>query len=550
MSEPQTTQLLMALPQYVMMALLFVTARRANGLAALHDLATRTRVIIRLPWATRPVPALAESRPSTVERTTQLGPYHVLESLGTTPGGDWLLGYDLRLLRHVWIRVVPPGTPPVPLHLRNIGRIGRLRWLTGRRTADESWDAFEAPRGQPLLRKIERQPQPWAQVRFWLQDLAAELNAALKDGTFPQGLALERVWISEEGRAKILDFGPPGPESAPAPVPGQPPLVPDRAVPVFLRAVADAALEGGARSSNAPATEGLQARVPLHAREFVKHLPQMADAGAVLEALRFLLHRPALVTRRRRTAVIVGCVAVPLVMSVLVITSLGMVEKWRRNNPGLMELNGLLSSHRALNWFAKRPNTPTDRQFAIYVAAHYAGVITNQAVWSGPFALTMISGKDRKFAETSVAEHPAPTREEIANADAALKGLATAAATPPAAGHLAGIIFPGMLALYVGLPALIAALLFRGGVVLRLAGVVFVRRNGQLASRLRVFWRALVAWLPVIVGLALWISMSNKHSAYTQALGWLIAGGLALISAALPERGLPDRLAGTWPVPR
>jgi hypothetical protein len=27
-------------------------------------------------------------------------------------------------------------------------------------------------------------------------------------------------------------------------------------------------------------------------------------------------------------------------------------------------------------------------------------------------------------------------------------------------------------------------------------------------------------------------------------------GSLAVLSAVMPERGLPDRLAGTWPVPR
>jgi hypothetical protein len=30
----------------------------------------------------------------------------------------------------------------------------------------------------------------------------------------------------------------------------------------------------------------------------------------------------------------------------------------------------------------------------------------------------------------------------------------------------------------------------------------------------------------------------------------LITGSLTVISLALPERGLQDRLAGTWPVPR
>jgi len=41
-------------------------------------------------------------------------------------------------------------------------------------------------------------------------------------------------------------------------------------------------------------------------------------------------------------------------------------------------------------------------------------------------------------------------------------------------------------------PGLIAALLFRRGLVLLIAGVTFVRRDGMRASRLRVFWRGLV----------------------------------------------------------
>jgi hypothetical protein len=38
---------------------------------------------------------------------------------------------------------VPAGTPPVAPSLRNLGRVGRLRWLAGRRSPEENWDAFE-----------------------------------------------------------------------------------------------------------------------------------------------------------------------------------------------------------------------------------------------------------------------------------------------------------------------------------------------------------------------------------------------------------------------
>ena len=112
-----------------------------------------------------------------------------------------------------------------------------------------------------------------------------------------------------------------------------------------------------------------------------------------------------------------------------------------------------------------------------------------------------------------------------------------------------------MLAIYVCLPALIAALLFRGGLVLRMAGMTFVRRDGRRASRLRVFWRALVAWSPlwlVLLGFTRIFGQPNP-AAFSELPFVLSCGlycGLAILSVALPERGLPDRLAGTWPVPR
>ena len=62
----------------------------------------------------------------------------------------------------------------------------------------------------------------------------------------------------------------------------------------------------------------------------------------------------------------------------------------------------------------------------------------------------------------------------------------------PPAPTLVSIVFVTTLFFYVGLPALIAALLFRGGLVLLATGITFVRSDGLRASRLRLFWRALV----------------------------------------------------------
>jgi hypothetical protein len=61
----------------------------------------------------------------------------------------------------------------------------------------------------------------------------------------------------------------------------------------------------------------------------------------------------------------------------------------------------------------------------------------------------------------------------------------------------------------------------------------------------------LVAWSPLLlVSLLAGILKSPLGTFGAVLLASLLTGGLAILSVALPERGLPDRLAGTWPVPR
>src|SRR5262249_38501915 len=150
----------------------------------LQDFATRTRVVSRVALELRPPLVSSEVPPRAVEGGVTVGPYQILERFEKSAAGEWLLGYDLRLLRKVRIRVVPPDSPPVPVAVRNLGRAGRLRWLTGRRSESKNWDAFECPTGEPLL-KLALTRQPWTRVRYWLYDLATEINLATKDGTLP-----------------------------------------------------------------------------------------------------------------------------------------------------------------------------------------------------------------------------------------------------------------------------------------------------------------------------------------------------------------------------
>jgi len=541
------TQSLLGLSFYVIVALLFCTARRRNGFAAAHDLVTKTRVVSRLALESRTMLATAEMPPPAVETGRMIGPYHVLETLGQCEEAQWLLGYDLRLLRKVWVRVVPRGTPPVPFALRNVGRIGRLRWLTGRRAPEENWDAFEAVSGRPLVH-LAQSRQPWSQVRYWLYDLAREIVAAAKDGTLPPILALDRVWITGDGRAKLLDF----------PVPGLAPTKIDNAALAqscdrFLGAVAAAALTGRADADPA-AKNPVPIPLPLHAREFLDRLPQLPDANAVSGALEPLLSRLATVTRWRRAGILAGCLAFPVLASLMGVLGLSIMEHWSRANPGLAELQELLQTRTTYHsrWAKNHPH-PTDRQFAIYIAGHYRNVITNDAAWASGLALAYIKGEPRRFAEQSVADNPAPTETELKDADAALEKFRpkTSPFEPMKQPWFPFAIVAGSLAIYVGLPALVAALVFRGGLVLLAARVTFVRGDGLRASRLRAFWRALVAWSPIAFGLVLVIALRGSMSLLAAlSLGALLVCGLTILSVALPERSLPDRLAGTWPVPR
>jgi hypothetical protein len=106
------------------------------------------------------------------------------------------------------------------------------------------------------------------------------------------------------------------------------------------------------------------------------------------------------------------------------------------------------------------------------------------------------------------------------------------------------------LLVYVGLPALVAALAFRGGLILLIAGVTYVRKDGARASRLRLLWRAIVVWGPVFPVFGVTMFALAKHLTWQPWLALALLGLLAAVSLALPRRGLQDRLAGTWPVPR
>jgi hypothetical protein len=89
--------------------------------------------------------------------------------------------------------------------------------------------------------------------------------------------------------------------------------------------------------------------------------------------------------------------------------------------------------------------------------------------------------------------------------------------------------------------------------VLRWLGIAVVTRDGSEVSRLRAFWRSVIAWslgatAVVIAFLGIFLTSAD----FLFIIGVPLAACLiGIVWAAInPERGLQDRLAGTYLVPR
>lgn len=283
-SFPTTTKMVAFRPEFRPMTVLcwvgatlalFATARRRNGYQTIHDLLTGTRVV-KL-WATEAGPSLqVPAEPEAMLVGPEIGPFHVLGKLAGTD--EWLTGFDSRLLRRVWLHLVPAGTPSVSNIVRNVGRPGRLRWLAGRRSAVENWDAYECLAGQSLVKRIAN-PQPWECLRVWLLDVATELHESENDGSLSREPGLECIWITRDGRAKLMDMPAPGSGTGP-----------------------------GRRTGNILldlTTHGLDRRpLPLPVSRFLNTLGDGRAAGEIAGELRWLARIPPQVSRRQRLAIV------------------------------------------------------------------------------------------------------------------------------------------------------------------------------------------------------------------------------------------------------
>ena len=524
------------------LVVLFSTARRRNGFAGLHDLGSGTRVVTAAGRASRVagrMPASATPRTGTNvgDAGGRRGDFVLLPgSLADLDG--WRPGRDSRLGRPVWIRELAPGTPPVAPARAAIARPTRLRWLAGRRTEREAWDVYEAVAGVPLSRALAGGPE-WGTARTWIADLAEELAAQGPDDRPP--LRLDRVWVLDSGHAKLLDDST---TDLPSTADDRDTFLAD--VMTRLRRVA-------------PTPWPVSATALLGRPDAVA---AVTDRMAVLERA-----RPAM-TPAWRTVSIVLAAFFAIVMTVITITGSALVNvmtiDYTRDERAALEAIRLLrkdviAERRGFGW--GRLSDPDREAIELFLAHQHLSTLRRTHPSGPPVAFGRIEvDHDMGLDEDGMAIVDRVLRRAAVDGSdgaAALGNLRVReiVRSSVAPSHSPLLMFAlGALVLFSvnAVVAVCLAVICRG-VALRLLGYEILAADGTRASRLRVTCRALVAWSPVLV---LLMALNTAHPFDDPGVQVLIPLGVAIFlagavyAAVNPSRGLQDRLAGTWIVPR
>jgi hypothetical protein len=534
------------------MLLLFSSMRRRNGFAAWHDLVTRTRVVITPRLKRREgVRAAVETQPSDLgpEAARLFEPYVVAGTMGRSADAVVRLGFDAALKRHVWIRDRTPGAPAVGPARARLGRRGRLRWLNGRRDGAAAWDAWEAPDGAPLAAACAT-AQPWRVVQHWVADLAAELEAASTDGSLPV-LALDRVWITQRGEARLLDF--PGPDRRPQPAAAAD-VIDDPQI--FLARVAAWALAGGEPAPGAPRSAA--GPLPLGARDAIETLARRAfsslsAAAARLEALGEGLDE---VTRPRRAASIL-LANLPLGFALLAL-AVALPTAVRVLQGEFLGMSKTLVAIRSLEGKSDPASVRKRESLEIYAGDRFRAAMGDERTWHDPRSAGLLTPLRPTAARILATPRRVTDAERRAAHDAAEAEIGNSASIRTQALGIA-LVLPAAVLLVSALAAVIVAFIVRGGLVLRLLGLAVAASSGATASRLRSAWRAAVAWSPVLIlwMLAWALTRGDRDLAGAFARWWWIpvaAAAAALLGSAWamlnPARGSAERLTGTYIVPR
>ena len=148
---------------------------------------------------------------------TRLGPYEIVAPLGAGGMGEVYRARDTRLERDVAIKVLPQETADDPSALARFRReaqaIAALQhpnilalYDVGVERAT-TFAVMELLEGETLRARISDSPLPWRRAVAIGVEIAEGLAAAHAKGVIHRDLKPENVFLTTDGRVKILDFG-------------------------------------------------------------------------------------------------------------------------------------------------------------------------------------------------------------------------------------------------------------------------------------------------------------------------------------------------------
>jgi eukaryotic-like serine/threonine-protein kinase len=152
-----------------------------------------------------------------LEAQTHLGPYEILSPLGAGGMGEVYRAKDTRLDRFVAIKVLPEHLAQSPDALARFEREAKavaalnhpnILALHDIGTQDgTAYAVMELLEGESLRARLSQGPLPPRKATDLAVQMAQGLAAAHEKGVIHRDLKPENLWITTDGRLKILDFG-------------------------------------------------------------------------------------------------------------------------------------------------------------------------------------------------------------------------------------------------------------------------------------------------------------------------------------------------------
>lgn len=558
-------------------ALVLLPMRRRNGYRGLHEWLTGTRTIS--------LPRRRDRRALQAPASTfhphgfpagvpyELGPYRVLGLVYEHGHDRLLLGEDPALNRQVWLWLRPGGATPGPDPRREVTRTTRPRWLAGGVLPDGvRWDAFLLTPGRLLVDALPaRKRVSWVETLPVLEQLAEELAAAGDEGTLPGHLGVEQVWLTTSGRVQVLDV-PARPAMADLPGDG-----PEQKSLALLDVCARKLLEGPTAGPRPALDRRVYAPLPGDVAHLLARLggnaPRIETVREFQAELAQVREKPLEVSRPRRSVHLSlqgALLAIPIgIMLVLILPGIT-VWNWALYLDQAERLTALEEK------LARLPQPdPRTKDLRDKLATQWPQInarqeyIQQSSSWfvrkALSDAITLDLERVRTEARADMDRRPItlPAQEMDELRDQAQKFLSREDVLMAAERGLPSYFLAIFPLLWAGW-----AFLWRGGVSLRLTGLRVVQADGLPAARWRCALRCVACWLPFYAlvtlsgeaemeRLLLYLVDPEGQAAVLAWVTWLFYWAAVLLlpvyvwlALRSPGRGLHDRVAGTYLMPR